>query len=68
MEYIIVGDTKNYNGCLVCICGGKENAETVLERMLNNPNENDKALIKGHTNLRIEPVEEKDCWWNEVEL
>jgi hypothetical protein len=65
MEYIIIGDTKDYSECLVCVCGSKEYAEEVLQRMLNNPNENDKALIEGHTNLRIKAVEEKDCWWND---
>ena len=65
-EHIIVGDTKRYKGCLVMVCkGNRELAEKVLNRMLTNPTDNDKVLMKGHTNLRIEPVEEKDQWWND---
>ena len=62
-RFIIVGDTDQYEGCLVCTCGGdKLNAEAVLERMKNNPTENDKRIIEGHTNLRIKEVVQKDCW------
>ncbi|MBQ2176838.1 MAG: hypothetical protein II453_17910 [Alphaproteobacteria bacterium] len=65
-EYVIVGDTKNYFGCLVMVCkGDRDFAEKVLQRMLSNPTQNDKRCMKGHTNLRIEEVEEKDCWWND---
>ena len=65
-EYIIIGDTKRYKGCLVTVCrGNRELAESVLNRMLTNPTDNDKVLMKGHANLRIEPVEEKDQWWND---
>lgn len=65
-EYVIVGDTKNYDGCLIMVCRGDRNfAEKVLQRMLNNPTQNDKRCMEGHTNLRIEEVEEKDCWWND---
>ena len=66
MEYVIVGDTEKYNGCLVTVCkGGLKQAEEVLARMQTNPTENDRYLTKGHTNLRIEVVEDKDCWWND---
>lgn len=67
IEYVIVGDTKEYgNSCLVYVVGTSfENAEQVLNRMLNNPNDNDKKLINEVTNLRIEEVDKKDCWWNE---
>lgn len=69
MEYIIVGDTEKFEGCLVTVCrGGKEQAEAVLARMLTNPTENDKVLTNGHTNLRIETVEDKNCWWNDPVL
>lgn len=69
MEYIIVGDTKDYERCLVCPCGKKrERAEEVLNRMITDPTPNDKFLTKGHTNLRIEEVEDKDCWWNDPGL
>ena len=64
MEYIIKGDAK-YGSCLVLVCGKSyKSAEESLNRMLTNPDENDKKLIKDHTNLRIEEVEDKDCWWN----
>lgn len=65
-EYIIIGDTRNYKGCLVCVCGAdKGNAEKVLLRMQKNPTDNDKEIAKGHTNLRIKEVAAKDCWWND---
>lgn len=66
MEYIIVGDTEKYKGCLVSTCGKeREWAEEVLRRMLTNPTVNDEFLTRGHTNLRIEEVEDKACWWND---
>lgn len=65
VEYIIVGDTEKYKDCLVRVAGKTfEQADQVLNRMLNNPNDNDKKLIKCHTNLRIKEVDSKDCWWN----
>lgn len=65
-EYIIVGDTKKYKNCLVCLCGCSfERAQEVLNRMLNDPTEDDKRIIDGHTNLRIKEVEKKHCWWND---
>lgn len=64
-EYIIVSDIEKYKGCLVCVCGESEDrANEILERMTNNPTENDKAISKGHTNLRIEKVPKENCWWN----
>ena len=63
-DYVIAGDTERYNDCLVCVCGTFERATEVLNRMLNNPTENDKRLIQGHHNLRIEEVPEKNCWWH----
>lgn len=62
-DHVIVGDTNNFEGCLVCVCGTHDHAEEVLYRMLTNPNDNDKKLMEGHFNLRIEEVPEKDCWW-----
>lgn len=65
MEYIIKGDTERYKDCLVLVCGAsKPHAETVLSRLLNNPTDDDMRLIKDHKNLRIEEVEDKECWWN----
>lgn len=67
MEYVIVGDTKEYKCCLIYVCGkSRENAEKILEGILNNPTENDKLVTKGHTNLRIEEVEDSECWWNDL--
>ena len=63
-DYVIVGDTEQYKGCLVCVCGTPDNAEKVLHRMLTNPNDNDKKLMQDHHNFRIEEVPEKDCWWH----
>lgn len=64
MRYIIKGDTEQFNDCLICVCGNsQEQAEKCLIRMLNNPTENDKCLIAGHKNLRIEELKDKDCWW-----
>lgn len=65
-DYIIVGDTEKYQDCLVCVTGSTiERANEVLNRMLNNPTEHDKKMMYGHTNFRIEFVEEKYCWWNQ---
>ena len=63
-EYIIVGDTERNKDCLIYICGlSEDRAKEVLDRMINNPTENDKAISKGHTNLRIKEVKEENCWW-----
>lgn len=62
-DFIIIGDTKEFKDCLVYVCSTKELAEENLYRILNNPNENDKKIMKGHTNFRIKEVPYKDCWW-----
>ena len=65
MEYVIKGDTEKYEDCLVLVCGvSKRSAENALSRLLNNPTDNDKRLIKYHKNLRIEEVSDEECWWN----
>ena len=65
-EYIIIGDTPEYEGCLVKVCGGdREWAEKVLDELINNPSEDDKRLFKNHTNFRVAEVKSKDCWWND---
>lgn len=64
MSYIIVGDTKEYKGCLVYLIGGdKSLAERTLQRMLNNPTEGDRKLLETHTNLRV--TEEAHGWWDD---
>lgn len=66
-EYIIVGDTENYKDCLIVVCGAdKELAETVLKRITENPTNNDKLLIRGYTNIRIEEITPEYCWWNDI--
>ena len=66
VKYIIAGDTEQYKGCLILSCGSdKEQAEATLERMLSDPTENDKKLMEGHTNIRIEETDKKDCWWED---
>ena len=63
-DYVIIGDTKDYEGCLVCVCFSLNNATEVLNRMLTNPTDNDKRIMQGCHNLRIKEVPEKDCWWH----
>lgn len=66
-DYIIIGDTERFDGCLVCIAGKtKQSADETLNRMLNNPTESDKRLIERHKNLRIEEIPEEKCWWRDV--
>lgn len=62
-DFVIVGDTDKYEGCLVYVCGTYDNTNKILHRMLNNPTENDKKIMNGYRNLRIEEVPEEDCWW-----
>ena len=65
-EYIIAGDTDRYEECLIYICGSsRENAEKILNRMLTNPNDNDKFVMQGHRNLRVIEIEGRDTWWND---
>ena len=69
MEYIIVGDTEEYEGCLVKLAGyNLETANKVLNRMLTCPNKNDEYLMQGCKNLRIEAVESDNSWWNDPVL
>ena len=64
-EYLIVGDTKNHKDCLIYRCGNnQEYAERVLDRLLNNPNDDDKFASKGHFNIRLKEVDSTECWWN----
>ena len=64
-RYIIVGDAGKYEGCLIRSCASKDNAEQTLERMLSDPTDNDKKMMEGHTNIRIEEVTSDKCWWEE---
>ena len=67
-EFVIIGDTEKHRNCLIRPCGTFERAKEDLQRMLTNPNENDMALMKGHTNIRIDFVPEQHCWWNDPVL
>ena len=63
-DYIIVGDTEEYDECLIYVCGTPDNAENVLHRMLINPTDDDKRELQRHHNLRIKEVPARDCWWH----
>lgn len=66
-EYIIVGDTEDYKDCLIYRCGtNKAQAENLLHRVLTNPNDNDKFVMKGHTNIHLEEIEGYKTWWNDM--
>ncbi len=67
-EFVIVGDSKKFKGCLITTCGTKQRAEEVLERMLTAPTRNDKLLIGDCTNLRIKGCDPKKSWWNDSVL
>lgn len=65
-EYTIVGDVEGLGTCLIYVCGtSRKWAEKVLDRMLNNPTEDDIKAMKGFTNLKVKEVAPKDCWWND---
>lgn len=65
-QYIIVGDIPQYKGCLIYVCRGtKADAEKELKRMLENPTEYEREKMKTHKNIRIEPVEPENQWWND---
>lgn len=64
-EYIIIGDTVKFKGCLVYVCGtSRPHTEKVLHRMLTDPTERDKEILQTHSNLRVKEVPADDCWWN----
>lgn len=64
-EYIIVGDTEKFKDCLVYVCGASlEHANDVLNKMLTNPDDNDKKVMKGLCNFKVKAVPEEDCWWH----
>lgn len=66
MEYVIIGDSEKYEGCLLyCEFNEKEQAERVLSRMLNNSTRNDERIMRGMNNIRVQEVVSEDCWWND---
>lgn len=66
-EHLIVGDTENHKDCLIYRCGNnREDAEKILERLLNNPNNDDKFVSKGHFNIRLKEIDNSECWWNDT--
>lgn len=56
-NYVIVGDTMDHDGCMICVCGNSyRSAQQALHRMLNSPTDNDTKLMQGYRNLRVEEV------------
>lgn len=57
MEYIITENTKDYGWCLFKVCGKDYEwaVQVLIREQAAHPNKH----------LRIEEVEEKDCWWND---
>lgn len=69
MEYIIVGDTNIHKECLIYTCGkSKETAVNVLDRIINHPTIDDMLMKMKHINIKIQEVDDKDCWWNDPSL
>ena len=63
-EFIICGKCER-GDALVYVCGAKrENAERLLDRILNAPTENDLRVTKGLSDFYIEEIPSKDAWWN----
>ena len=66
MGWIIVGDTDKYEGCLVyTIMGGRDLAETVLDRLNNNPDVRDMQVRETMHNFRIKETKPSEEWWND---
>lgn len=65
-DYIVTGLTE-HGRCLVYVLGRvtEDRANEMLEKFVNNPNENEKRLQKGHTDFQIKYVEPNDCWWRD---
>lgn len=57
MEYIITEKTKDYGWCLHCLAG--KDAEWALKVLMQEQAEHPKK------ELRVETVEDEDCWWND---
>lgn len=63
MGYIIVGEHEKFGTCLISVINGDmELANKTLDRLVNNPTNDDLFLISGISNLRIK---EDEGWWNE---
>lgn len=60
MEYIITEKTEKYGWCLFKVCG--KDAEWALQVLMREQAKHPEK------ELRIEAVEEKDCWWNDPTL
>lgn len=64
-EFIIVGDTERFNDCLITPCGKKlDRAKEVLQKCIDQSDENLVRLCRGHSNFRIERIKSADAWWN----
>ena len=57
MEYIITEKDKKYGWCLHSVCGKDYEwaLQVLMRRRAQYPDKE----------LRIEEVEDKDCWWND---
>ena len=67
-EYMIVADYPEIGEAMVCpLANGtsEERANEILKQMVENPTENDKALIGEGKNLRVEKIDRRNCWWND---
>lgn len=57
-EYIIVGNTTQYQNCLIAVCGvSKAYANDCLKQYQINPE------YKDYTNIHIEETDINDSWW-----
>lgn len=66
MGYVIVGDTAEHDECLVYTCGKSlELAMKHLNQIQTNPTANDKHMIRGMKNLRVQSTDGKHEWWND---
>ena len=65
-EYIIVGDTSDYTGVLITLAGTTiERAREVLYDLLHDEKISHEHDVDRYSNIRIEEVEGKDCWWRD---
>ena len=67
-EYTIIGDINN-KSYLICLAGRNlKNAKEILNKFLYNPDTNEKHLIEGYSNIRIQEIENEENWWNDPAL
>lgn len=66
-DWVVTG-ISDHGRCLVFVIGrcSKEDAEAELNKMLTDPTDQHKRLMKGHTDFEIKYVEPKECWWRDA--